>query len=157
MSFGPCHNLNLWVLFQFTILEFCQNLSFEFCHNFKDSKRKKKNIWWRRKKLWDKLFCERERKMVNFFSAKFFCKIFFWCNFFLVQFFLWQKKVNNIFFNFYLIIFFCFFLIMDRYRLNTTKYVLKWPKNHQKVLKFNKITLSTLSDSPPWAYPHFQN
>ena len=47
---------------------------------------------------------------------------------------------------------------MDRYRLNTTKYVLKWPKNTQKVPKLSKITLSTLSDPPfPQAYPHFQN
>ena len=30
---------------------------------------------------------------------------------------------------------------MARYRLNTTKYVLKWPKKHQKVPKINKITL----------------
>ena len=30
-----------------------------------------------------------------------------------------------------------FFLIMARYRLNTTKYVLKWAKKHQKVPKFN--------------------
>ena len=37
---------------------------------------------------------------------------------------------------------------MARYRLNTTKYLLKWPKKHQKVPKFNKITLSTLSDPP---------
>ena len=37
------------------------------------------------------------------------------------------------------------------------KYVLKWLKKHQKVPKFNKITLSTLSDPPPQAYPHFQN
>ena len=27
---------------------------------------------------------------------------------------------------------------MARYRINTTKYLLKWPKNHQKVPKFNK-------------------
>ena len=26
---------------------------------------------------------------------------------------------------------------MGRYGLNTTKYVLKWPKKHQKVPKFN--------------------
>ena len=35
---------------------------------------------------------------------------------------------------------------MAKYRLNTTKYVLKWAKKHQEVQKFNKITLSTLSD-----------
>ena len=35
---------------------------------------------------------------------------------------------------------------MAKYRLNTTKYVIKWPKNHQKGPTFNKITLSTLSD-----------
>ena len=38
---------------------------------------------------------------------------------------------------------------MARYRLNTSKYVLEWPKQHQKVPKFNKIPLSTLSDPPP--------
>ena len=38
---------------------------------------------------------------------------------------------------------------MARYRLNTTKYVLKGPKKHQKVPIFNKITLFTLSDPPP--------
>ena len=43
---------------------------------------------------------------------------------------------------------------MTRYRLNTTKYVLKWPKKHQKVPKFNKITLSTLSDPPPLGLIH---
>ena len=47
---------------------------------------------------------------------------------------------------------------MANYRLNTAKYVLKWPKKHKKVPKFNKITLFTLSDPtppPPWAYPLF--
>ena len=43
---------------------------------------------------------------------------------------------------------------MTRYRLKTTKYVLKWPKKHQKVPKFNKITLSTLSDPPPLGLIH---
>ena len=38
---------------------------------------------------------------------------------------------------------------MAKYRLNTTKYVLNWPKKLQKVPKFNKITLSTLSDPLP--------
>ena len=43
---------------------------------------------------------------------------------------------------------------MARYRLNTTKYVLKWPKKHQKVPKYNKksriretLNLSTDADS----------
>ena len=49
---------------------------------------------------------------------------------------------KNVFINY-----FNFFLIMDRYMLNMTKYVLK---KHQKVPKLNKIPLSTLSDpSPP--------
>ena len=57
--------------------------------------------------------------------------------------------INNIF-KFQFIKFFkFFFLIMAKYRLNTTKYVLKWPKKHQKVPKFNIITLSTLSDPDP--------
>jgi hypothetical protein len=60
-----------------------------------------------------------------------------------------NSDINNIFFKFPFIIFFNLFLIMGRYVLNTTKYVLKWPKKHQKVPKFNKITLSTLSDPPP--------
>ena len=38
---------------------------------------------------------------------------------------------------------------MARYRLNTTKCVLKWPKKHQNAPTFNNITLSTLSDPPP--------
>ena len=41
-----------------------------------------------------------------------------------------------------------FFLIMARYRLNTSKYVLKWPKKHQEVPKFNKKNMSTLSKPP---------
>ena len=41
---------------------------------------------------------------------------------------------------------------MARYRLNTTKYALKWPKKHQKVPKFNKITLSTLNPSLRLSY-----
>ena len=28
---------------------------------------------------------------------------------------------------------------MARYRINTTRYVLKWPRKHHKVPKFNKI------------------
>ena len=43
---------------------------------------------------------------------------------------------------------------MTRYRLNNTKYVLKWPKKHLKVPKFNKITLSTLYDPPPLRLIH---
>ena len=40
--------------------------------------------------------------------------------------------INYIFFRFLFIIFFnfFFFLIMTRYRLNNTKYVLNWPKKH---------------------------
>ena len=38
---------------------------------------------------------------------------------------------------------------MARYKLNATKYVLKWPKKHLKVPKFYKISLSTLSNDPP--------
>ena len=41
---------------------------------------------------------------------------------------------------------------MGRYVQNTTIYGLKWPKRHQKVPKFNKITLSTLS--PPLRLIH---
>ena len=41
--------------------------------------------------------------------------------------------------------FFIFFLIMARYRLNSTNYVLKLPKKPQKVPTFNQITLSTLT------------
>ena len=37
---------------------------------------------------------------------------------------------------------------MAIYRPNTTKCVFKWLKQHQKVPKFNKITISTLSDTP---------
>ena len=41
------------------------------------------------------------------------------------------------------------FLITARYRLNTTKYVSKWPKKHNKMPNFNqKKTLSTLSAPP---------
>ena len=43
---------------------------------------------------------------------------------------------------------------MDRYRQKTNNYVLKWPKEHQKVPKFNKINLSTLSDHPPLRLIH---
>ena len=43
---------------------------------------------------------------------------------------------------------------MARYRLYTTNYVLIWPKKHQKVQIFYKITLSTLSD-PPLGLIHF--
>ena len=47
-------------------------------------------------------------------------------------------------------------LIMAIYRLNTTKCVLKWPKKHQKLSKFNKITLSTLSNpNHPLGLIHF--
>ena len=34
---------------------------------------------------------------------------------------------------------------MAGYRLNTTRYVIKWPKKHKKVLKFNKIIIAR-----PW-------
>ena len=44
--------------------------------------------------------------------------------------------------------------MMAKYRLNTTKCVLKWPKKHQKVPIFNKITLSTWS-APPLRLIHF--
>ena len=47
-------------------------------------------------------------------------------------------------------------MITARYRLNTTKYVLKWQKKHQKVPKFNKITLSTLSTPPLWLIHFFK-
>ena len=43
---------------------------------------------------------------------------------------------------------------MARSRLNTTKYLLKWPKTHPKGPKFKIITLSTLSN-PPLGIIHF--
>ena len=49
-----------------------------------------------------------------------------------------------------------FLIVITRYRLNTTKYVIKEPKKYQKVPKFNKRTLSTLSDPPtPVGLIHF--
>ena len=47
------------------------------------------------------------------------------------------------------------FLTADiaRYRINTTKYVIKEPKKHQKVPKFNKNLIPIVHPPPSWAYP----
>ena len=37
---------------------------------------------------------------------------------------------------------------MARYRLNTTKYVLKWPKKHQKVPKYSETNKAILQGDP---------